>query len=298
MATALVFGALFLAEGSLELGALFASISVIAILSSPLRDLGRVYEFWKNALVAREKIGVFLERAGDTPKVSRTTRVGARSGELRVNRLQTPSISEPIDTAVAGGDRVVITGANGSGKSELLNVLSGLSPVLAGTVEIDGVPTRDLNDSERSRAIGMAGEDVSLVNGSVSKNVRYRHPDASREAVRNATRDAGLTDIGIDDQRRIGPRGAGLSEGEIARIKIARAILEEPPILLLDEIERGLDRRGRVALAEILATYPGTILYVTHDTELIGFANVCWHIEENRMQIDPIETTTRREATA
>ena len=135
---------------------------------------------------------------------------------------------------------------NGTGKSSLLRVIGGLSTPAVGTVKLDGTPAGQLANTSRRNAIGIASPEMPLVAGSISKNIRYRQPGATPEQLDHACKSAGLTEWadGCDARLniRIGADGTGLSDGEIARVKLARAILGTPRLLLLDEIEQGLDR--------------------------------------------------------
>lgn len=282
MISVLLVGALLLAADSLSIGALLAVLGVSAMLGGPLRELGRVFEYWKSAGVGAEKLNAVIEARPVT--AVRRKRLAEGRGKLVVEELEIPGVLKTPVLRARAGERIAVTGANGAGKSTLLRVISGLAQVRSGRVRLDKIETRRLHPRDRRRAIGTAANADGLATGSISKNVRYRWPSAPAAAVDEACRTAGLDGLIASLDRgvatRIGPGGAGLSAGEAARVKLARAVIGEPRLLLFDEIESGLDRRGRQALLRLLKRYPGTIVFATHDTELVHSADQVWHVAD------------------
>ncbi len=288
MISVLLAGALWLAAGTLSIGGLLAVLGVSAMLGGPLRELGRVFEYWKSAGVGAEKLNAAIE-ARPVTAVHRK-RLAEGRGKLVVEALDIPGVLTTPVLRARAGERVAITGVNGAGKSTLLRAIAGLSPVRSGCVRLDKVETRRLHSRDRRRAIGTAANADGLVTGSISKNVRYRWPSAPAAAVDEACKTAGLDSLvaGLDRgvATRIGPGGAGLSAGEAARVKLARAVIGEPRLLLFDEIESGLDRRGRQALSRLLEHYPGTVVFATHDNELVSGADQVWHVADGKVTAD------------
>lgn len=285
MIAVLLAGAMLLATGTLSVGGLLAVTGVTAMLGGPLRDLGRVFEYWKSARVAAEK----LNQTIDARPVVRGPRRRLRSGggKVSIEDLAIDGLFACHKLQCPQGSRVAITGVNGSGKTTLLRLISGLAKPDRGRVRLDGVDTRRLSANDRREAIGLASSRVPLVSGSISKNIRYRRPSADTACVLQAVQDAGLESLLHSFERGIstslGYGGKGLSGGEAARVKIARAVLDKPRLLLLDEIESGLDSDGRAALMEILRSYTGTVIYATHDVEFVNMADQLWHIAQGEV---------------
>lgn len=285
-------GAQALQSGTISMATLLTLSTVAALLGGPLRDLGRVYEYHKNFSIARNKLRNVLTRR---PPPRRFKSLPAGPGNLSLRQVALTRGGAVNDLTVQAGDRIALLGGNGSGKSTLLGALAGLETPAHGRVFLDGIDTRALRPSDRSDAIGMASHRGALATGSIGKNVRYRIPRAAECAVQAAIRYAGLEDW-IDLQpnglstRLIGPAG-GVSEGEAARIKLARAILALPRLLLLDEIEAGLDSEGRRALYALFNVYPGTIVYATHDLILANFADQQWRLHDGVIHSSPRRVT-------
>ncbi len=278
----LVYGAYAVTSGSLDIAALLAATGVVSLAAAPLRDLSRVFEYWKSAGVAREKLTRVLSRGSGEADLG-IVRLGRGRGRLRLYGVATEVGSAVLDRRVKPRERIAITGSNGSGKTTLINAVAGLSGLAAGQVTLDGTRTDQLSDRHRRRAIGIASHRVPLMAGSISKNIRYRSPGANDEAVAAAADAAGLDSLlkRLPDglKTRLGTDGAGVSAGEAARIKLARALLGEPRLLLLDEIEQGLDAGGYDTLKGLLANYPGTIVFATHDKSLAETADQVWSLD-------------------
>ena len=278
----LVYGAYALLAGRLDVAGLLAAIGVASLAATPLRDLSRVFEYWKSAQVAREKLGAALA----APRVSADEdRVRLRKGQgrLRLYDVECLPGATRLTAKARPGTRVAIAGANGSGKTSLVNAIAGILPPVRGQITLDGTRTDQLSDRHRRRAIGIASHRVPLVPGSIGKNIRYRHPGAAPDAVEEACRladlDALLERLPSGLKTRLGQDGSGVSAGEAARIKLARALLDSPRLLLFDEIEQGLDVDGFRTLMRCLETYPGTVVYATHDPTLIAFADEVWSLD-------------------
>jgi ABC-type multidrug transport system fused ATPase/permease subunit len=299
MIAVLIAGAWALLEGRMSAGALLAALSVTALIGTPLRDLSRVVVYWKNAKVARRKLCQIV--AGVREQAIPTRRLRRGPGAVSIDGLRFEGLFEIPALSIPGGGRVAILGANGTGKSTLARAITGLCRSDAGAVSLDGVDTRQLRQSDRRRAIGFAGHDTPLVAGSVSKNVRYRMPGADPATVAAACRSAGLEACVADLPRGLATRiGAGawqLSDGEQARVKLARALLGQPRLLVLDEIDAMLDAPGRVAVERLLAEYPGTVVMVTHSAELAGLAGTTWTLGPEGVRVRThVETPRERKA--
>ncbi|MEE4162189.1 MAG: ABC transporter ATP-binding protein [Woeseiaceae bacterium] len=275
----IVYGASAVLNGSLDTSALLAATGVVSLAAAPLRDLSRVFEYWKSAQVAREKLAPAFRHS---PFAGNVVRLPQGSGLLHLQKLALRTGAAALSATVQPGTRVAVTGPNGSGKTALINAIAGLGDPVAGHVTLDGVRTDRLRESHRRRDIGIASQGIPLMKGSISKNVRYRKPGASDAEVAEACSAAGLDEL-LDRlpeglKKRLGPDGGGLSVGEGARVKLARALLGNPRLLLLDEIEQGLDAAGREALLRCIGQYPGTIVFATHDADLADAADLAWRL--------------------
>ena len=283
----LLVGASEVAAGAATPGLVVAALTLVGLPVAPLREVGRVHEYWHGSRVSLDKLQGFLDVE---PMVARRGAAGLPQrarGQLVFEGVRVEGALEPLDAEVEPGTFVAIVGANGSGKSTLLDLVARLQKPDAGRVLLDGRDVAELEVRALRRAVGIAGPDLPLMSGSIRKNVRYRLLGATLEEVELACAACGVDEIlertagGLE--ARLNERGANLSVGERSRIMLARAIIGAPRVLLLDEIAAHLDAEGREALKRILASYPGTVLAATHDPELTARADVVWRLDAGRL---------------
>lgn len=278
----LVVGADLLVAGAIDVGALVAAMAMVGLLALPLRDLARVFDYWKNHKVAVRKLDQVLAMAGPR-RSEKPNLVLPKSGQLTYRNLRLSGLPGRISAQIEPGTTVAIVGPSGSGKSELLALAAGLRTPHEGRVRIDGVAPTRLGSAAIARCVGMVSKELPLLRGTIFRNIVYRRPTASREEI-----DDVICRVGLDTALARLPRGldtpiadggADLPEGCAARIELARALLGEPPLMLLDDPDRGLDPAGRAALDRILAERRRTVLLVTQSLERARTADRIWYLE-------------------
>lgn len=182
----------------------------------------------------------------------------------------------PFSLTVRRGEMVALSGPTGSGKSSLLGMIVGLAPLGSGRLLLNGA---DMRPGAFNRAVAWAGQHVILLPGTIADNIALGCPDAGLDRIRAAAERAGLGPLissrpdGLDTV--IDPRGSGLSGGERRRIGIARALIVERPLLVVDEPTADLDRATAGALITVLKNVAGerAVLVATHDPSLIAAAD-------------------------
>lgn len=286
-AMALVIGSLQVYGGDISIGTVVAAMSIVGILTSPLRDLGRTYEYWRTAQVAREKLQSFLCLPLTVQQVSNAVALDEGPGLLAFRNVGMNGAITDISIEAAPKSRVAIVGPNGSGKSTLLALAARLFDPENGQVLIDGQDIHSLTFGSLRKAVSMVGPDLPLLRGSVRKNLCYRNPQVSEEELERICRACGIDQVlhGLPKglQTRLSQGGLNLSVGQRQRLALARALIGNPRILLLDEADANLDPKTLAILEGIIADFPGTVLLITHRPELFRMVDQIWHLDHGRL---------------
>lgn len=285
----LMVGAAEVAAGRATPGTVVAAMAIVALLAAPLRDLGRVAEYWHGSQVALEKVRELLLAPGVLHERPDARELPPGPGRLVLEDLGVAGALEGVSAELAPGRAVAVIGPNGAGKSTLLAVVGRLLDPDSGRVLIDGHDLADCTLASARRAMGMAGPDLPLLRGSVDYNVSYRRKDAPPEEVARVRAlcelDALAAALPDGYDTEVAEDGRGLSAGQRQRIAIARALLGEPAVLLLDEADANLDEHARQVVDRVLEEQRrrGSVIVVTHRREVMERCDEVWRLEDGRL---------------
>ncbi|MFM1891639.1 MAG: lipid transporter ATP-binding protein and permease, partial [Pseudomonadota bacterium] len=258
------------AMDTLTVGGFVAFFGALALMFSPIKRLTKVNDPLQRGLAAADSIFRLLDEAGETDTGHTVPAQTFGRVEFEAVELQFPGAERkavgPIDLEIAAGETVALVGPSGGGKTSIANMLPRLYDPTAGRILLDGVDLRDWPLRELRRQIAFVGQDVVLFNDTVAANIAYGS-NADTTRIRDAARAAGALDFiealpqGLDTQ--VGENGVRLSGGQRQRLAIARALLEDPHILILDEATSALDtstERQIQAALETLRTGRTTLI--------------------------------------
>lgn len=261
-------------------GELVGALGLIALLSAPLRHVGRALEKYVAAEVAKDRIAEFLADTESIPP----QRTAPLPKELVLRLAGVPLPQRPglaLAAEVAYGRCIALLGPPGSGKTALLETLARLRPLSAGEVELGERPLADIGIREFSRRVSHVGADTAVLRGTVDSNLRYRRRGATVEELRNAAAAAGWPGP-LDDEaaaQRVRDGGSNLGGSQRRALVLARALVGRPALLLVDDLEHllhGADRAG--AFARLRQVHAGTLIFSTHDTQLAALADDRWEL--------------------
>lgn len=285
--SALLIGAREVALGHTTPGTIVAAMTIVGFLMPPLRDLGRVQEYWHNSRVSRQKIQEFLHSSNLIVEIPDAPDLEISQGNLRFENVNFGGILNEINATAKAGQAIAIVGSNGVGKSTLLSLVARLIDPDGGTIYLDGQDISQYNLKSLRASIGMASPDLPLLRGSVGRNLRYRSPKADEREIARVWQLCGIDELLAElprgEKTKIAEAGKGLSAGQRQRISLARAILGNPKLLLLDEIDANLDPQATAIVDRVLESYQGTVLIITHRPERLALVDAIWHLENGKI---------------
>ena len=277
-------GAYEVGQGRASLGAVVAAMFVLGILTPALRDLSRVYEYWHSYRVAMDRIEAFRKIRPSVKAHSSAPPLPAGPGEIAFRNVVAGGVLDGITATAQPGSIVAVVGPNAAGKSTLLSLVARLIEPASGRLLIDGNNLRRHNATSIRAAIGVVSPDLPLMRGTIGRNIRYRSPKASGAEVSRVCALCGVDEILAEIpggmEARVAEGGLNLSPGQRQRIALARAMLGNPGILLLDEVDANMDPESARLIDRVLQTYQGTVLFVSHRPERVARADVIWHVAD------------------
>ncbi|NHQ85376.1 ABC transporter ATP-binding protein/permease [Iodobacter sp. HSC-16F04] len=271
-------------KGTMTLGDLVLVNAFLLQLYAPLNFLGFVYREIKHSLADMEKMFTLMGQNAEVTDIKNAQLLATTSAAIRFDQVDfsyeaNRKILHAVSFDIPAGKTVAVVGSSGAGKSTLSRLLYRFYDVSQGSISINGVDLRQLNQVSLRAHIGIVPQDTVLFNDSIYYNIAYGQPGASRDEVIQAAKSAHIYDFilslpeGFDTL--VGERGLKLSGGEKQRVAIARTILKNPPILIFDEATSALDSRTEKAiqaeLKEISANR--TTLIVAHRLSTVADAD-------------------------
>jgi ATP-binding cassette subfamily B protein len=248
-------------SGLVSVGIIATFISYGQSFVGPLRQLANLYNSIQAALAGAERIFMIvdLEPELDTPAELRT--LGQVRGEVRFEHVRfgyVPNVPVARDLSFAAqpGQLIALVGPTGAGKTTIINLLTRFYEIDSGSIQIDGTDIRSLKKDELRQNMGLVLQDVFLFSGSVLDNIRYGRQMATDaeviEAAKLAEADAFIRLLPQGYQTQLSERASNLSQGQRQLLAIARAILADPAILILDEATSSVDTRTEVRIQRAL----------------------------------------------
>ena len=280
--------------GNLTFGVLMSFVGFVALLYEPLRFMTKVVEWWSQAMNSAQRIFEILDAVPEVAERADPLALPAMRGAVELRRVTfgyepNKPVLHGVDLQVAGGEMVGLVGHTGAGKSTLINLITRLYDTDDGQVLIDGIDVRDLRSADLRRQVGIILQDPYLFAGSVAENISYGRPRASRAEIVAAARAAFAHDFittlpnGYDTV--IGSRGHGLSGGERQRLSIARAVLIDPRILILDEATSSVDSATEEMIQQALERLIAgrTTIAIAHRLSTLRMADRLVVVEQGRL---------------
>lgn len=243
-------GGVMVAKGELTVGTLMSFIVYFEMLIEPFDFLSWVSNWWARCADSAQRVFEICDAEAEITEKEDAVSFDSLRGEIDIKELcfeyepARPVIKE-LSLHADAGEMLGIVGKTGAGKTTIANLIARLYDAKKGAITVDGIDVRDLKLSELRRNIGLVSQDIYLFIGTVADNIRYAKPDADMSEVIAAAKAASAHDfiMKLPDayETRVGAGGRQLSGGEKQRISIARTIIQNPKILILDEATAAMD---------------------------------------------------------
>ena len=301
IAGALWYGSREIAEGRLTPGEFTSFVAALLLMYGPIKKLSRVNANLQQAVAASERIFELLdthtevrERPGAAPLPPFTGEIEFKDVSFSYEDGHGRNTLRGVSFTVRAGHMVAIVGRSGAGKTTLVNLLPRFYDVTGGAILIDGRDLRDVTLASLRAQIGMVTQETVLFDDSIAANIAYGRPSASRDEIETAARAAHAHEFISGFERgydtMIGERGHRLSGGQRQRLAIARAILRDSPILILDEATSSLDAESEMLVQEALSNLMlnRTSFVIAHRLSTVRRADAIVVLEHGRI----VETGT------
>ncbi len=306
-AVLLLYGGTRVMSGAMEIGVLTSFLLYIRRFFEPMAEISQFYNSFQGAAAALEKLSGVLEEEPSVPMPSNPAvePAGGWRGEVRFERVrfgyrEEMEVVQDLDLELPAGQTVALLGRTGAGKTTIARLLARFYDPAGGRVLVDGVPLPELTEQQLRRVVAMVTQENFLFSGTVTDNIAFGRPEATRSDVEAAARAIGADRFieGLPDgyDTDLGKRGSRLSAGQRQLVAFARAFLADPAVLILDEATSSLDipseRAVQLALHTVLADR--TALIIAHRLSTVEIADRVLVLDEGRVVEDgpPAELLT------
>ncbi len=301
----LLYGGMAAVNHTMSVGTYSVLVFLIQRLLWPLTRLGDTFDQYQRAMASTNRVMNLLDtpiaiHTGDRPLPIDTVRGEVDFKNVTFAYKDRHAVTKNLSLHIPAGKTIAIVGATGSGKSTLVKLLLRLYEVQSGTITVDGIDIQKLQLRDLRQCIGLVSQDVFLFHGTVAENIAYGKLDASDQEIIKAAKIAEADDFIIRLPQKyetiVGERGQKLSGGQRQRIAIARAVLKNPPILILDEATSAVDNETEAAIQRSLEriTVNRTTVAIAHRLSTIRNADCIYVMEYGKL----VESGTHEELLA
>ncbi|MDP9055595.1 MAG: ABC transporter ATP-binding protein/permease [Acidobacteriota bacterium] len=294
MALMLWFGARMVLTGALTVGSLVTFIWYLGKMYKPMQDLSKMTDSYSKASVGYERIREILDMEGEVKDKPGAKKVSKLKGNIEFDHVtfaydpKCPTVDD-VSFRIEAGQIAAFVGPTGAGKTTIISLISRFYDPVSGAVKIDGLDLRSYQQRSLREHISVVLQETVLFQGTIWQNIAYGKPNATRAEIIKAAELANASEFiekmpqGYDSH--VGERGVSLSGGQRQRIAIARAVIRNTPILILDEPSSGLDAESEKLVFEALDRLMEgkTSIVIAHRLSTIRAADIIFVVQDGKL---------------
>lgn len=296
LATGIVlwFGGLTVAQGELTLGVVVAFLAYVSRFFQPIRELSQLYTTMQAAMAGGERVLELLDTepaVADSPEAIEMPPILGRVElrDVQFSYRDDVTVLRDVNLTIEPGQTVALVGPTGAGKTSIANLVARFYDVTQGAVLIDGIDVRQVTQRSLRRQMGLVSQDPFIFSGTIADNIRFGRPDAPDDTVKEAARMANAHDFitalpdGYDTAILEG--GVNLSIGQRQLLSIARAVLADPRILILDEATSSVDTMTEALIQEALGRLLAgrTAIIIAHRLSTVRNVDLIYVVDNGRI---------------
>jgi len=292
---ALIFaGGLMVVKGGITIGTFYAFYNYLNLLIYPILDIPQLFIFGKRAFVNIDRLEELKDFRREAPLSSALDlphfgKIELKSAGFGYEGRERPALSD-LSFELARGERLLVIGPVGSGKTTLVKMIAGILPAREGGIFVNGLPLGSVSRAAWSSLVGYVPQEALLFSGSIRDNVAFGTktvppsipPEKFWEYAGTAQIDGEVRSFPMKEETRLGQRGVSVSGGQKQRIAIARALAREPELLLLDDMTASLDTKNEERLWKALEGRDRTIIAVSHRLSSVQYVDKVLFLKEGR----------------
>ncbi|HEY9808348.1 MAG TPA: ABC transporter ATP-binding protein [Halomicronema sp.] len=290
----LLYGGMEAVNGKMSVGTYSVLVFLIQRLLWPLTRLGETFDQYQRAMASTTRVLNLLDTPIEIHSGDKSLPVEWVRGEIELKNVtfayfNRKPIIQNLSLLIPAGKTIAIVGSTGSGKSTLVKLLLRLYEIESGTISLDGIDIKEIQLKDLRESIGLVSQDVFLFHGTVAENIAYGTFNANELAIIEAAKIAEahefISQLPQGYDTIVGERGQKLSGGQRQRLAIARAILKNPPILILDEATSAVDNETEAAIQKSLEriTQNRTTIAIAHRLSTVRNADCIYVMEQGKL---------------